>query len=99
VRPTAGAEVRRAGARLAGIERISAARGRGRLPIYLAPFAGAVVDSARVGALAARLVPGSAAAGVPVVELVPRDSVAGLPLVARLVVTPGEPGLLVFGAR
>jgi hypothetical protein len=99
VRPAAGAEVRRAGVRLAEIERISPARGRGRLPIYLAPFAGPLVDSARVGALAARLVPGSAAAGVPVVELVPRDSVAGLALVARLVVTPGEPGLLVFGPR
>ena len=99
VRPRAGAEVRRAGVRLALIERISPARGRGRLPIYLAPVAGPVVDSARVGVLAARLAAGSAAAGAPVVELVPRDSVAGLPLVARLVVAPGEPGLLVFGAR
>ena len=33
----------------------------------------------------------------PVVALVPRDSVRGLALVGRLVVTPGEPGLLVFG--
>ena len=99
VRPRAGAEVRRAGVRLAGIERISPARGRGRLPIYLAPVAGPVIDSARVGVLAARLATGAAAGDAPVIELVPRDSVAGRPLVARLVVTAGEPGLLVFGPR
>lgn len=84
--------------RVAAIERVSRARGRGRLPLYLAPAAGAVIDSARVGALAARLEPGAADAD-PVVALVPRDSVAGLALVGRLVVTPGEPGLLVFGTR
>ena len=98
MRPRAGAEVQRAGVRLAVIERISPARGRGRLPIYLAPVAGPVIDSARVGVLAARLSTGSAV-DAPVVELVPRDSVTGLPLVARLVVAPGEPGLLVFGPR
>jgi hypothetical protein len=97
-RAAAGAEVRRGGARIAAIERITAARGRGRLPLYLAPATGPVVDSARVGALAARLVAGTARGGAPIVELVPRDSVAGLQLAARLVVTPGEPGLLVFAA-
>jgi hypothetical protein len=96
-RPGAGAEVRRGGARLAAIERITPARGRGRLPLYLAPAAGPVIDSARVGVLAARLVAGTAR-DAPVVELVPRDSVAGGRLAARLVVTPGEPGLLVFAA-
>jgi hypothetical protein len=83
--------------RVAGIERVTRARGRGRLPLYLAPAAGPVVDSARVGALAARLVAGTAAGDAPVIALVPRDSVQGLPLAGRLVVTPGEPGLLVFG--
>ncbi len=94
-----GAAVTRGGVRVAAIERVVRARGRGRLPLYLAPAAGPVADSARVGALAARLEPGTAAGREPVVALVPRDSVAGLALVGRLVITPGEPGLLVFGAR
>jgi hypothetical protein len=83
---------------VAVIERITRARGRGRLPLYLAPASGAIIDSARVGVLAARLVAGTGAGTEPVIALVPRDSVAGLPLVGRVVVTPGEPGLLVFGA-
>jgi hypothetical protein len=91
------AAVVRGGARVATIERRNAARGRGRLPLFLAPATGPVIDSARVGALAARLVAGSGRGPSPVIALVPRDSVAGLPLVGRLVVTPGEPGLLVFG--
>ena len=94
-----GAAVVRGPARIAAIERVTRARGRGRLPLYLAPATGPVVDSARVGALAALLVRGAEAGNEPLVALVPRDSVAGLPLVGRLVVTPGEPGLLVFGAR
>jgi hypothetical protein len=73
-------------------------RGRGRLPLYLAPARGPVIDSARVGVLAARLVAGSEGGSAPVVALVRRDSVAGLALVGRLVVVPGEPGLLLFGA-
>jgi hypothetical protein len=93
----AGAVLLRGSARVAGIERRVPARGRGRLPLYLAPARGAVVDSARIGALAARLVDGTAAGNEPVIALVPRDSVRGLALVARLVVVPGEPGLLVFG--
>ena len=92
-----GAAVVRGTMRLAPIERRIAARGRGRLPLFLAPATGAVIDSARVGVLAARLVDGTGAGPAPVVALVPRDSVAGLGLVGRLVVTPGEPGLLVFG--
>ena len=92
-----GAAVVRGGTRVAAIERRTAARGRGRLPLFLAPATGPVIDSARVGVLAARLVDGTGAGPAPVVALVPRDSVAGLALVARLVVTPGEPGLLVFG--
>ena len=99
VRFDARAAVVRGPARVAGIERLIRARGRGRLPQYLAPARGAVVDSARIGLLAARLVSGAATAQAPVVALVPRDSVAGLALVARLVVTPGEPGLLVFAPR
>ena len=95
----ASAAVVRGPTRIAAIERVTRARGRGRLPLYLAPATGPVVDSARVGALAALLVRASEAGDGPVVALVPRDSVAGLPLVGRLVVTPGEPGLLVFGAR
>ena len=94
-----GAAVVRGPVRVAAIERVTRARGRGRLPLYLAPATGPIVDSARVGALAALLVRGPEAGNEPVVALVPRDSVAGLPLVGRLVVTPGEPGLLVFGAR
>lgn len=92
------AAVVRGGRRVAPIERRTPARGRGRLPLYLAPATGAAIDSARVGALAARLVDGTGAGDAPVIALVPRDSVAGLALVARLVVTPGEPGLLVFGS-
>lgn len=92
-----GAAVVRGEARVAPIARRTAARGRGRLPLLLAPATGPVVDSARVGVLAARLVDGTGAGPAPVVALVPRDSVAGLAPVARLVVTPGEPGLLVFG--
>jgi hypothetical protein len=88
----AGAAVVRGGARVAPIGRVSRARGRGRLPQYLAPARGPVVDSARVGALAARLVPGTETGSAPQVELVPRDSVAGLAVVARLVVTPGRAG-------
>jgi hypothetical protein len=91
-----GAAVTRGGVRVAGIERVARGRGRGRLPLYLATASGPVVDSARVGALAARLLPSEG--GDPVIALVPRDSVAGLALVGRLVVTPGDPGLLVFGA-
>ncbi|MGZ8379683.1 MAG: hypothetical protein ACXWZS_09780 [Gemmatirosa sp.] len=93
-----GAAVVRAGVRVAAIERRNAARGRGRLPLFLAPATGPVIDSARVGALAARLVPGTGRGPSPVIELVPRDAVTGLPLAGRLVVTPGEPGLLVFGS-
>lgn len=93
----AEAAVVRGGRRVAPIERVIRARGRGRLPQYLAPAAGPVIDSARVGALAARLRPGARPTSDPVVALVPRDSVAGLALVGRLVVTPGEPGLLIFG--
>jgi hypothetical protein len=48
--------------------------------------------------LAARLAPGTGSGAEPVIALVPRDAVAGLPLVGRLVVTPGEPGLMVYGA-
>jgi hypothetical protein len=92
-----GAAITRGGRRVAGIERRLPPRLRGRLPVYLAPAAGAVVDSARVGALAPRLLPGTETGAEPVIALVPRDSVAGLALVARLVLTPGEPGLLVFG--
>lgn len=92
-----GAAVLRGTVRLASIERVTRGRGRGRLPIYLAPVRGPVVDSARVGALAARLTPGSELGHDPVITLVPRDSVRGLGLVGRLVVTLGEPGLLVFG--
>lgn len=94
----AGAAVVRGSRRVAGIERVTRARGRGRLPLYLAPATGPVVDSARVGALAARLLAGEGPDAAPVIALVPPDSVRGLPLVGRLVVTPGEPGLLVFGA-
>jgi hypothetical protein len=93
-----GAAVVRGTRRVAGIERLVRARGRGRLPSYLAPATGPVVDSARVGALAARLVAGTESGGEPLIALVPRDSVRGLPLAGRLVVTPGEPGLLVFAA-
>ncbi len=92
------AAVVRGGARVAAIERRNAARGRGRLPLYLAPATGPIIDSARVGALAARLVAGTGRGPSPVIELVPRDAVVGLPLAGRLVVTPGEPGLLVFGS-
>jgi hypothetical protein len=88
----------RDGARLAAIERRTAGRGRGRLPVYLAPARGPAIDSARVGVLAARLAPGTGSGAEPVIALVPRDAVAGLPLVGRLVVTPGEPGLMVYGA-
>lgn len=95
----AGAAVVRGGERVAPIERVMAARGRGRLPVYLAHARGAVIDSARVGVLAAQLVAGTETGAEPRIALVPRDSVAGLAVVARLVVTPGEPGLLVFGAR
>lgn len=94
-----GAAVVRGPVRIAAIERVTRARGRGRLPLYLAPATGPVVDSARIGALAALLVRAPDAGNEPVVALVPRGEVAGLPLVGRLVVTPGEPGLLVFGAR
>ena len=94
----AGAAVTRGRTRLAGIERVSPGRGPGRLPRYLAPAQGQAIDSARVGVLAAWLLPGTASGTEPVIALVPRDSVAGLPLVARLVVTPGEAGLLVYGA-
>ncbi len=94
----AGAAVTRDGRRLAPIERVVRARGQGRLPLYLAPARGPVIDSARVGVLAARLVSGTESGTAPQIALVPRDAVAGLVLVARLVVTPGEPGLLVFGA-
>ncbi len=93
-----GAAVVRGGVRVAAIERRNAARGRGRLPLFLAPATGPVIDSARVGVLAARLVAGTGRGASPIVELVPRDAVTGLPLVGRLVVTPGEPGLLVFGS-
>jgi hypothetical protein len=92
------AAVVRGALRVAAIERVTRARGRGRLPVYLALARGPVVDSARVGVLAARLVAGTEAGTEPVIALVPRDSVAGLAPVGRLVVTPGEPGLLVFGA-
>ena len=92
-----GAAVMRGPQRLAGIERVARSRGRGRLPLYLAPASGPVIDSARVGALAARLLPGTDGGTEPVIALVPPDSVRGQPLVGRLVVTPGEPGLLVFG--
>ncbi|MDF1503621.1 hypothetical protein [Roseisolibacter sp. H3M3-2] len=92
------AAVTRGGRRLAAIERVTRSRGRGRLPLYLAPAAGPVIDSARVGALAARLLPSAGGNAAPVIALVPRDSVRGQSLVGRLVVTPGEPGLLVFGA-
>jgi hypothetical protein len=95
----ADAAVTRGGQRVAGIDRVVSARGRGRLPLYLAPARGAVIDSARVGVLAAWLLPGTEVGVEPRIALVPRDSVAGLAVVARLVVTPGEPGLLVFGAR
>jgi hypothetical protein len=98
VRLGPGAAVVRGAMRVAAIERITQARGRGRLPLYVALARGAVVDSARVGVLAARLVAGTERGTEPVVALVPRDSVAGLAVVGRLVVTPGEPGLLVFGA-
>jgi hypothetical protein len=94
-----GAAVTRGAARVAAIDRVAPARGRGRLALYLAPARGPVIDSARVGVLAARLVAGTERGDEPVVALVRRDSVAGLGLVGRLVVTPGEPGLLVFGAR
>jgi len=94
----AGAAVTRGGARLARIGRVSRGRGRRRLPVYQAPAAGPVIDSARVGVLAAWLLPGTAARGEPVIALVPRDSVAGFSLVARLALVPGEPGLLVFEA-
>lgn len=93
----AGAAVTRGGARLARIDRVSRSRPR-RLRVYQAPAAGPVIDSARVGVLAAWLLPGTAARGEPVIALVPRDSVAGFALVARLAVVPGEPGLLVFEA-
>jgi hypothetical protein len=63
----------------------------------VAPASGPVIDSARVGALAARLL-STAGRDEPVIALVPRDSVAGLSAVGRLVVTVGESGLLVFGA-
>jgi hypothetical protein len=94
----ADAALVRGATRLARIERVVRARGRGRLPLYLAPASGPVVDSARVGVLAARLVPGTDLGTAPVIALVARDSVAGLAPVGRLVITPGEPGLLVFGA-
>jgi hypothetical protein len=93
----AGAALVRGSTRLAGIERRLPPRGRGRLPTYLAPARGPAVDSARVGALTPRLVAGTEAGAEPVIALVPRDSVRGLRPLARLVVTPGEPGLLVFG--
>ncbi len=93
------AAVTRGARRLAAIERVGRARGRGRLPLYLAPATGATIDSARVGALAARLVPGTESGNAPAIALVPRDSVRGLAPIGRLVVTPGEPGLLVYGAR
>jgi hypothetical protein len=99
VRLGPGAVVMRGTRRVAAIERVTPARGRGRLPLYLAPARGAVIDSARVGALVAFLVPGTDVGRSPVVMLVPRDSIKALVLVGRLVVTPGEPGLLVFGAR
>jgi hypothetical protein len=98
VRLAPTAAVTRDGRRVAGIERVTRARGRGRLPLYLAPARGPVIDSARVGTLAARLVAGTETGTAPQVALVPRDSVGGLALVGRLVVVPGEPGLLVFGA-
>lgn len=92
----------RAGVRVAAIERRTPGRGRGRLPVYLAPARGPVIDSARVGALVARLV-SEGDGGTPpapvVLELVPPDAVQGLPLVGRLVVAPGESGLPVRGRR
>jgi hypothetical protein len=99
VRLGRGAVVMRGTRRVAAIERVTPARGRGRLPLYLAPARGPVIDSARVGALVALLAPGTDVGREPVVMLVPRDSIKALVLVGRLVVTPGEPGLLVFGAR
>ena len=91
------AAVTRGGRRIARIERVTRARGRGRLPLYLAPARGPIVDSARVGTLAARLVTETGGGAAPQITLVPRDSVAGLTLVGRVVAVPGEPGLLVFG--
>ena len=91
------AEVTRGGRVVARVTQVVRTRGRGRLPLYLAPATGATIDSVRIGVLVPWLrAPAAPGDTMPRIALVPRDSVPGLAAVARLVVTPGEPGVLVL---
>jgi hypothetical protein len=91
-----GAEVTRGGRVVARVRQVVRTRGRGRLPLYLAPAVGPTIDSVRLGVLVPWRRAPTAADVPPEIALVPRDSVPGLAAVARLVVTPGEPGVLVL---
>jgi hypothetical protein len=85
------------GGRVVGrVTQVVRVRGRGRLPLYLAPATGATIDSVRIGVLVPWLRAPGAPGDTARIALVPRDSVPGLTAVARLVVTPGEPGVLVL---